>query len=335
MAAVVAWLLGQLVPPPLADYPYYAPLGAVISTGFTVVSSVREAVRTVLAVLLGAGVAALVDLWLGPGVLALGVVVAVSTVLAGWRAVAGTGTWVATSAIFVLILGNADPQAYVGAYAGLIALGALVGIGVNLLLPPLPLSVSERELTSLGGVLADQLRRLADGLGAEQLPTAEEWQDRRLELEPVVGRARESVATTQEARRGNWLARWWAERSTRQTDLAHRLEIHARVVDVLTLTVTEQETRDAQEPALGPRLRTVVADALGAYADALDRIGTDTEPPDLDALDAATSRLREEVREVARQSSSDSFSAASVAVSLERGRRAFGEEDVTTLGGRD
>ena len=61
VAASLAWALVQLVPGAAGDYPYYAPLGAVVATSATLARSVREATQTVGAIGLGAAVALVVD----------------------------------------------------------------------------------------------------------------------------------------------------------------------------------------------------------------------------------------------------------------------------------
>src|SRR4051794_2854069 len=57
LAAAMAWQVAILLPPPLAGYAYYAPLGAVIAVHPTVADSASAAWRTVVAILLGFGLA--------------------------------------------------------------------------------------------------------------------------------------------------------------------------------------------------------------------------------------------------------------------------------------
>ena len=60
LAAALAWQVAVLLPPAMAQYAYYAPLGAVIAVHPTVADSAAAAWRTVLAILLGFGLAATV-----------------------------------------------------------------------------------------------------------------------------------------------------------------------------------------------------------------------------------------------------------------------------------
>ncbi|MDD9206493.1 FUSC family protein, partial [Georgenia sp. 10Sc9-8] len=59
LAAAIAWFVARNLPDPAGDYPYYAPMGAVIATSTTLASSVREALRSVAAITLGGIVATL------------------------------------------------------------------------------------------------------------------------------------------------------------------------------------------------------------------------------------------------------------------------------------
>ena len=60
IAAGLAWQVAVVLPPLLSDYAYYAPLGAVIAVHPTVADSAGAAWRTVLAIMLGFGLAVLV-----------------------------------------------------------------------------------------------------------------------------------------------------------------------------------------------------------------------------------------------------------------------------------
>src|SRR5690606_8575909 len=75
IAAALAWFVGVLAPEPFSDYPYYAPLGAVVATPSTLARSVRESVQAVLAILVGAAIARVVDLALYPSAASVALVV--------------------------------------------------------------------------------------------------------------------------------------------------------------------------------------------------------------------------------------------------------------------
>src|SRR3712207_5602847 len=79
VAAALAWLLVLPLGGVADDYPYYAPLGAVVAVGTTVVSSVRASVQGLLALLLGAVLSIGVGSLPLPDVVAIAAVVGVGT----------------------------------------------------------------------------------------------------------------------------------------------------------------------------------------------------------------------------------------------------------------
>ncbi len=303
-AAAIAWLVGLVMPAPFSEYPYYAPLGAVVATTGTVVRSVRTAVQATGAILVGAAIARLVDLVLQPGAAAVAVAVGLALLASTWRLLGDMGLWSVTSALFVLILGQADPEGYVGAYGGLVALGAAIGVAVNLLVPPLPLTPSEEALDRLRDVLVDQLDTLADGLDREVPPSGDEWPERQRSIDPVIRQAKESVSQSDEARRANRRARRYQGWADAQRRRARALIAVAGVVDDLVRLSTEWERRDRDDVALGTALRPPAVHALRALAAALRDHGlhglADAEQQ---ALDDAVEDLRTRVREVQADSS--------------------------------
>ncbi|MFD7026387.1 aromatic acid exporter family protein, partial [Promicromonospora sukumoe] len=83
VAAALAWFVALLAPAPFSEYPYYAPLGAVVAMTSSAVRSVRESAQAVGALLLGAVIARGVDAAVGSSVLSVALVVAVALVCAG------------------------------------------------------------------------------------------------------------------------------------------------------------------------------------------------------------------------------------------------------------
>ncbi|MBM7496138.1 FUSC family protein [Oerskovia paurometabola] len=327
VAAAVAWVVGIVLPQPFSDYPYYAPLGAVVATTSTVARSVRESFQAVGAIVVGALVARGADLVLAPSALSIALVVAVAILVAGWGLLGDMGSWAVTSALFVLIIGNADKVGYMGAYIGLVLVGSLVGIGINLLFPPLPLAASDVELDRLRSALADQLDHLADGLDSDVAPSPEEWDDRRLLLGPVVDRSQRSAEQAREAARINRRARRYAEATRAQGSQAAALGVTSSVVGDLTRLVTGWERQDLDDLAFGESLRPLVRDALRAYADAVrSTVGALAEPEALDRVRDTTERLRRAVRDVRSGSDEDYFVAGATVLAIRRGVAALGEE---------
>ncbi|MBD8078423.1 FUSC family protein [Cellulosimicrobium arenosum] len=320
VAAALAWFAGVLAPEPFSDYPYYAPLGAVVATTSTLARSVRESFQALAALLVGAVIARGVDLLLAPSALSVALAVGLALLCAGWSRLGDMGTWAVTSALFVLIIGNTDKFGFVGAYAGLIVLGALIGVGINLLAPPLPLTPSEDALDRLRDTLVDQVGALAVGLSGERPASQDEWDERRRALEPTLGQARESVARMREAARGNLRLRRHRDWATSQVRRAGELETSADVVGILVRLLVEWEGDGRDGLALGPRLRPAAARALESYGAALSTV--DIEPADGDALadlDRSVGDLRRELRDARRNGDEDYFVAGALVLALRRG----------------
>lgn len=297
VAASLAWALVEVIPGPAADYPYYAPLGAVVATSTTLVGSARESAQTVAAITLGALVALGVEAVSGPNVITIAAVVCIGVLLAGWRQLGSASSWLPTSALFVLILGHGNPFPYVAGFAGLTLFGALVGIAVTAAFPPLPLTPARAALDRLRETLAGQLDDLADGLSGELPPTGDEWERRRRGVEPVLLEARAAVQHAEEARRGNRIAARYRDSVHRQHTQARALERLAFLIEDLTLLVSETEIADNERVALGPSLRPPASAALGALAAVLRSVAGATADPEAvrqaeEALDALTAEMR-------------------------------------------
>ncbi|MFC7624307.1 hypothetical protein [Microlunatus sp. GCM10028923] len=312
-AATLAWFAGTLAPAPFSKYPYYAPLGAVVAAGGTVVRSVRDSVQSVAAVLAGAVLARAVDLLPLPDVVKLGAVVGLALLCAGRRVFGDHGPWVAMSAVFVLIVGDGNPAEYIAAYAGLLLLGASIGIGINLLFPPLPLTPSERALERLRDGLVEQLEALAGWLEHEGPLEPDAWERRRRRLFPVIESARAAVARSREAARANRRLPRNQERVAAQLGRAAALQTAAEEVDETVRLLVHWEPSGRDDPALGRRLRPAFAAALRHLAAALR-----SDPPDGARLHRSVDELREVVRDARRSSQQDHFVAGALIVTLSR-----------------
>jgi len=320
VAAGIAWLVVQPWGGAADRYAYYAPLGAVMAVSGTLVRTVRSAVQALAAIVLGAvlGVGAL-HLPI-PDVAGVVLLVALGSWLGGLEQFGGTGSWMAWSGIFILIVGQRDPLAYGTAYAGLTALGALIGISLNALIPPLPLGSSGAAVDRLRASLADQFDDLADGLDTDELPTPEDWERRRYDLEPLAMSMQQSLAEAGEARRINWRARRWRHRWDQQHRRGVALhEMYFLVAHLRDVLMTD-ENASRERLALGGELRPPTAALLRCVAVLLR-----TSPEDDDAVGRARAdaerslaALVEELRRQRQTSADDLFTAGAVVTVLRR-----------------
>ncbi|MGY1750017.1 hypothetical protein [Modestobacter sp. SYSU DS0511] len=321
VAAAIAWALVQLLPGPAADYPYYAPMGALLATTTSLAGSARESFQTVAAVALGAAIALVADAVTAPNLVSIATVIGIGVLLSGWNRLGSARTWVPTAALFVLIFGDRDPLDYVAGYVGLILFGALIGIVVTALLPQLPLAPAQEQLARLRDVLAAQLADLADGLEQEHPPTEEEWRRRTHTIDPLLAQMRTAVQEADEARKGNFRARRYRQDAQRQYAQARALERLALLVEELTELLADTERADRDRVTLGPALRPAASTALSRLAGVLRSVdgGASAAGPDeTRAAYDALHQLADALREARRKTDDDLFAASSVVVAIRR-----------------
>lgn len=320
VAAAVAWWLARLITGPLADYPYYAPLGAVIATTApTLAGSARESTQTIASIALGAGVALAGAALGGHQLVILAVVVAVGVLLAGWPRLGGASSWLPSSALFVLIIGANNPTAYVLGYCGLTLMGAAVGLAVTAAFPPLPLAPAQQTLAVLREALAGQLDEVVDALGRQQPPTQDEWRERTHTIDPLLAQMRDAVQQTAEARRGNRRAARYRETADRQYGQARALESLTLLVEDLTLVISENEIADSERLALGEQLRPAAARTLATLAEVLRSVdGPTADGEATRRADAALEEFTAQVRHIRAATDDDLFEAGNIVENVRR-----------------
>lgn len=329
LATVVSWL-AVLPWGGVADqYPYYAPLGAVIAVTTSAIGSVRDSLQTIGAIALGV----LLAVATVPFPIVVGLVLVVG--VGSWmiavqpfaRWLGGSGSYVTVSALFVLVIGGDSPLDYAGAYLGLVSFGALVGAGVNLLWPPLPLGAESRELRTIRDELAKQLDSIAAALVAERPPTPDEWRERTRDADDLIARTREMAAASSEIRRVNWRRRRWADTSARLDRQVRALEQLSLLVEDLTDLLADQEHAGRDLVALGPELRPAVGTVLHELAETLRSLEGDHEDHDrvlrLDQdarrrTEHALEGLVETMREVRERTDDDLLTAGAVVTAVGR-----------------
>lgn len=319
LAALLAWLV-VLPFGGLADtYAYYAPLGALVSVSTTVLSSIRTSIQVALSLALGACLAGAVLLVALPRPLAIGLVVGLGTLVASWRRLGTVGGWVPISALFILILGNHDPDGFVVAYLGFTILGAVVGSLVNVAFPPLRIAVALQAADDLRGTLAEQLDALADGLEQDPLPTAADWGGRRYDLEPRARRVQELVGDASGGPPVNWRVRRDQDRADRVGEHGRALVNLAFLVGELAAHLTDWERAEREAVPLGPELRPQAARALRELAAALRSVDVSTaEPEAVSAAWRELRRLADAVRDLRRRSGEDMFAAGTLVLGVEQ-----------------
>jgi len=321
-AAGISWLLVQPVGGFVHDYPYYAPLGAVVAMSATVAGSVRYSLQAVSAIVLGALLAIAARVAAIEEIVAIVLVIAAGVLLGGWRRLGTMGGWVPVAALFVLILGGTDPWRYVLAYGGLTAVGAVVGTVVNAALPQLPLAPAAQAEDALRQEIVRQLEELASGLEAVEPLTGDEWETVCNRLDPQARQLHELVAVGLEARRGNWRAARWRGVPERHHDRARAFRSLTNSVEGVVALVSDPRVFLHEEQDDAARLRAAIADALRATAGMISANPADTAEEDQaiawEKADAAVARLEAMASEAAAAAGRRYLPAGAVAANLRR-----------------
>ncbi|WP_156393561.1 hypothetical protein [Nocardioides sp. Root140] len=333
VAAALAWIVVQPLHGAADDYSYYAPLGAVVAVSSRLAQSMRASVETILAIGLGACLALGARAAPVPEVLSIGLVVGVGTLVGAWKRVGSMASWVPIPALFILIVGGSDPAPYVLSYLGLTALGAAVGVVVNVVAPPLPLVATEHVQDALREVLADQLDGLADGLERDPLPTTDEWQTGVTRLQQRNQRAQELMGQTLDTPRMNWRVRRRREATERQRRQGEALTHLTFLVQEMMTLLSHAEHADRSLVALGPELRPSAARAFRKSAAALRSV--EASVADEKALDEALRAADELALAIRRQQddqSGETFAAGGLVTAIRRVLASVTPEELASLG---
>ncbi|HZX53985.1 MAG TPA: hypothetical protein VFE86_04865, partial [Ilumatobacteraceae bacterium] len=322
VAAGAAWLVVQPFGGVADHYAYYSPLGAVVVMSTAVMASVRTGLQAVFAIGLGAGLAVLALQLPVPRVLGLMAVVGVGTGLATWRRLGTMGVWVPFAGLFVLLVGgSSNPTTYILGYAGLTAVGAAVGILVNLVAPQLPLGRTLQAMTMLKDELSRQLREVANDLGTEEDLGADSERISSF-LEPRKDRLERLVSEVRESRRANWRAGRWRGLAERREAQAKALETLAYLVEEVSVLLAGSTTRmRTRRSPVGD----AIAQALTATAAMLDQTDLTGSPED-PVPSAHTRDAVEHLRQVVLDQYDEPdyvLVGSSVTVSLERAIQAW------------
>jgi hypothetical protein len=318
LAAMVAWLVVVPMSGVADEYPYYAPLGAVVAVTSTVEVSLRTSVQTFFALMLGAALATPVLLTDLPRPLAIALVVGVGTLVGSLRRMGEMGSWVPISALFILVLGSGNPAHFVLGYLGLTTLGAVIGAATNLVLPPLHLTRTRQAQDDLQAALAQRLDVLADVLGSEQLPSQGDWEARRPDLRARSAEVEQLLALATGGPPVNWrlLKGKGKGEGQRLRERGRALAALALHVDELTDVLASRERDDREELALPASLRPAAETALRVTADALR--SDDDRTRCLEAAWTAVRRFAARIRDERERTGDDLFGAGGLVVAIER-----------------
>ncbi|MEO3933269.1 aromatic acid exporter family protein [Micrococcaceae bacterium Sec7.4] len=321
LAAGIAFAIAPLMPGSAADYPYYAPLGALVAMYENVAGSMRQGVQTLAGLAIGVGLAFVLFILGSPTPLTVGVVMAFGVILAGLPKIGAGRDWIPTAALLVLLVGGHNPDQFSFGYLLQMGAGVTVGILVNLLVfPPLHFRAAELSIAELRLALAQQLWDMAKALKESWPPEHEDWSRRSDALEASARSVRLAVEKADASRRANPRRRL----HPRDIDLDYR---NLRDLERVTFHV-QDVTQVLSDVIWAKDILFVVPDEYAApLADAMSAVGDvlrsiQEESPDRqtelsETADAAVKALTTRVG--AEESATDAPSAVeSILLSLHR-----------------
>jgi len=192
------------MPGSAADYPYYAPLGALVAMYENVAGSMRQGVQTLVGLAIGVGLAFMLFSLGEPTPLTVAVVMGLGVVLAGLPKIGSGRDWIPTAALLVLLVGGHNPDTFSFGYLFQMGVGVTVGIVVNLLVfPPLHFRAAALSIAELRQALAQQLWDMGKALKESWPPEHEDWARRSDALAAHARSVRLAVEKADASRQAN------------------------------------------------------------------------------------------------------------------------------------
>lgn len=204
LAVGIAWAIAPHMPGVTDQYPYYAPLGALVSMYPTLMGSAKSGVQTLLGLAMGIALAVLVIVTVGPTWWSIPVIVGLGVVLSGTGWFGAGREYVPMAALFVLIIGGQDADAYSLGYLVQMGVGVAVGLAVNVLIAPrLSSAAAGSKIDALQAQLAEHLREIGEAVRDPRDLEHSAWARNITALERTVGDVRLALAEGDESRKGN------------------------------------------------------------------------------------------------------------------------------------
>jgi uncharacterized membrane protein YccC len=320
LAVGIAWSVAPHLPGVANDYPYYAPLGALVSMAPTLMGSVRNGLQTIAGLAIGVLLAAAVILFSEPNVFTISLVVGIGYLISAHRRITTTREFIPVTALFVLIVGGPNADSYSIGYLVQVCFGITVGLAVNLLiLPPLRQGAAALELSRFRTTIATHLDEISEALVDSWPPEQEGWAGRGEVLATMAGQVRRAVQHADDSRKGN------------PRSLVHRRNLTADYDDVAALETVSFHVRNLTDVLAGavwggpvpvevpPALRPSLSEAIHAVAGVLK--DWDSGTGDLARRDDAEAALESLLAGLADQvhDGAESLSAgAAIAMDLRR-----------------
>lgn len=270
LAVGLAWIIAPHMPGVTDEYPYYAPLGALVSMYPTLMGSAKTSLQTLLGLATGIGLATLVILTIGPTWWTVPLVIGLGVLLSGTGWFGAGREYVPIAALFVLVVGGQDAEDYSLGYLTQMAVGVVIGLLVNVLIAPAPLTkAAEARVDAFRAQLGSHLHDIGSAVSESWPPEHQQWADDAASLADTAAELRSELAEADESRRGNPRA-WGRRGETRHIhdELATLDRIAHLIRDISDATADTIWERPAALP-LDPTLPEPLSAACHAVADVI------------------------------------------------------------------
>jgi len=272
LAVGLAWMIAPHMPGVTDEYPYYAPLGALVSMYPTLMGSAKSSLQTLLGLATGIGLATVVVLTVGPTWWTIPAVVGVGVLLSGTGWFGAGREYVPMAALFVLIIGGQNADDYSLGYLTQTAVGVAVGLVVNVVIAPAPLTVAAAgRVGDFRAQLAQHLHDIGSAVSESWPPAHEQWADDAASLADTAAELRTALAEADESGRGNPRARGHRSRMQQSHEELAALDRIAHLIRDISDEVADTIWDRPAGLALDPALPDPLSAACHAVADVIAR----------------------------------------------------------------
>lgn len=241
LAVGIAWVVAPFMPGVADEYPYYAPLGALLSMHSTLKGSAKYGLQILGGLAIGILLAAIALAFGAPNFLTISLVVAAGVLIGGMRWLGAPGQeYLPIAALFVLIVGGQDASHYAIGYLVQMTVGIAVGLLINLLvLPPLTFDSAVQKFSHFRRSLALHLDDVGTALTENWPPERERWATQNQTLSATAAEVRQTIHLAADSRKGNPRAR------------LHTLDVEGDYEDLAALENVTFHIRDLTELLAG------------------------------------------------------------------------------------
>lgn len=204
LAVGIAWAIAPHMPGVTDEYPYYAPLGALLSMYPTLMESAKSGLQTLLGLAVGIGLALAVVVTVGPNWWTIPLVAGIGVLLSGTGWFGVGQEYVPIAALFVLIIGGQNSDDYSLGYLTQMAVGVAVGLAVNLLIAPRILTgVAAARVAAFRRQLARHLHDIGEAVSESWPPERDAWVRDAAALADTSREVRRALDEADTSRKGN------------------------------------------------------------------------------------------------------------------------------------